>query len=187
MRSKLTISIQHRRLINARCVLWLRHTRSCLDESSTKNRSIIRWDELIMILFQWMKNTTTIIESIILFVFRSEWISFILILEKTTYFRWFENFWRRLRSDTIRSFDLYEWTTSEFSSSSIEILWSCEKSSRNDSLRIRHFRMMKSNDLRRYWWSKLEQWELRRIYQSICDRKFSNRLIIWIIEFSDEH
>jgi hypothetical protein len=70
-----------------------------------------------------------------------------------------ESFWRRLRSDTIKSFDLYEWTTSEFSNSSIEILWNCEKSSRNNSFRTRHLRMINSNDLKEYWWSKLEQWE----------------------------
>jgi hypothetical protein len=181
------ISNQHFRSINARCVLWLRHTRSCFVESIKKNRLIIRWVESIMILFQWMRNTTMIIESIISSVFESEWISFILILEKTTHSRWFENFWRRFRSNTIKSFDLYEWTTSVLWSSNIEILWNCEESSRNDSSRIRHLRMIKSNDLKKYWWSEFEQWKLRRIYQLICDRKFSNRLIIWIIEFSDEH
>jgi hypothetical protein len=146
------ISNQHLQSINARRVLWLRHTRSCLVESIRKNRSIIRWVESNMILFQWMKNTTMIIESIISFVFESEWISFILILEKTTHSRWFENFSKRLESNTIRSFDLYEWTTSVLWNSNIEILWNCERSSRNDSLRIRHLRMIKSNDLRKYWW-----------------------------------
>ncbi len=31
----------------------------------------------------------------------------------------------------------------------------CEKSSRNDPSRIRHLRMIKSNDLREYYWSEL--------------------------------
>jgi hypothetical protein len=38
--------------------------------------------------------------------FRIKIISFIFILEKTTHSRWFENFSKRLESDTIRSFDL---------------------------------------------------------------------------------
>jgi hypothetical protein len=140
-------------------VLWLKHTRSCLIESIKKNRSIIRWVESIMILFQWMKNMTMIIESIISFVFESEWISFIFILEKMTHFRWFENFWKRLESNTIKSFDFQKWTTSAFWDLSIENLWNCEKSSRNDSFCIRHLKMIKSNDLKKYWRSELEQWK----------------------------
>jgi hypothetical protein len=53
-----------------------------------------------------------------------------------------------------QSFDLYEWTTNEFSSSSIEILWNCGKSSRSDSSRTRHLKTIKSNDLKKYWWSE---------------------------------
>jgi hypothetical protein len=45
-------------------------------------------------------------ESVISSTFILEWILSILILEKTTHSRWFENFWKRLESDTIRSFDL---------------------------------------------------------------------------------
>jgi excinuclease UvrABC ATPase subunit len=52
------------------------------------------------------ENTMMIIESVISFAFESKWISFTLILEKTTSSRWFENFWRRFRSNTIKSFDL---------------------------------------------------------------------------------
>jgi hypothetical protein len=153
------ISSQHLQSINARRVLWLRHTRSCFVESIRKNRSITRWVKSTMILFQWMRNTTMIIESIISSLFELEWISSILILEKTTHSRWFKNFWRQLESNTIRSFDLQKWTTSALSDLSIENLWNDERSSRNDSLRIRHLRMKKSNDLREYWWSKLASCE----------------------------
>ncbi len=103
--------------------------------------------------------------------FRIRMKSSILILEKTTHFRWFENFWKRFESDTIRSFDLYEWTTSALWDLSIENLWNCEKSSRNDSSRICHLRMIKSNDLKKYWWSKLSGWHewknerIKRIHQ----------------------
>jgi hypothetical protein len=79
--------------------------------------------------------------------------------KKTTHYRWFENFWKRFRSNTIKSFDLYEWTMSAFWDSSIENLWNCERSSWNDSLCIRHLRMIKSNDLRKYWWSELKHCE----------------------------
>jgi hypothetical protein len=159
MRSKLTISIQHRLLIDAKRVFWLRHTRSCFDESNKKNRSIISWVESITIWFQWRKNTTKTFESIISSIFIQKWISFILILEKMTFFRWFANFWRRFRSNTIKSFDLYEWTTNAFWNSNIEILWNCERSSRNDSLCIHQFKTIKSNDLKKYWWSKLKHYE----------------------------
>jgi excinuclease UvrABC ATPase subunit len=42
---------------------------------------------------------------------------------------------------------------------SIENLWNCERSSRNDSSRIRHLRMIKSNNLKKYWWSELTSCE----------------------------
>jgi hypothetical protein len=96
------------------------------------------------------ENTTIIIESIISFVFESKWISFIHILEKTTHFRWFENIWKRFRSNTITSFDLYEWTTNVFWDLNIEILWNYERSLRSDSFCIHHLRMIKSNDLKEY-------------------------------------
>ncbi len=140
-----------------RDVWFYQDTRNNVSTILTKNnRSVIDWVESIIILFQWIKNTMMIFEWVISSIFILEWILFIFILEKTTHFRWFENFWKRFKSDTIKSFDLYEWTTNAFWDSSIEILWKCEESSQNDSSRIRHLKMIKSNDLKKYWWSKLE-------------------------------
>ncbi len=183
MRSRLTISSQHHQAINARRVFLSRSIIWCLVDLIKKNRSIIHWVESSTILSRWSKIIMMITESIISSVFKSIWTLFILILERTTFFRWFENFSKRLRSDTSRSFDLYEWTTNKRWEFNTRISWKCEESARSDSSRIRQLKTIKSNDLKEYWWSRLKRCEFFFICRLICDSKWSKRWVIWIIEF----
>jgi hypothetical protein len=90
-----------------------------IEQKKSIDYSLNRVDyDLISINEKHNENFKLIISSI----FILKWIFFIFILEKITLFRWFANFWKRFESNTIKSFDLYKWTTNVLWDLNIEIL-----------------------------------------------------------------